>query len=168
MRQIGTLFGRPIAQYWEDLELWERVLNDYPDMKWIVELGTWEGGMSFYLYGQAYARKMFFSTIDIKDPEKLVPLFVNYNVHDGFPKHITYPIKYPGILFCDNGDKPEEVKMYSQIVNPESIIAVHDWGTEFIPNDIPNDWHAVRSSSTTVFLAKNDSTVKMKGPVFTP
>ena len=158
MKNIGTLFGRPIGQYWEDLELWESFLNEFPEdhFKWIIELGTYQGGMSFFLYAQAWARKMKFFTVDKKDPDAFVPCFTRADLRDGLPKHWTFHLDQPGIMFCDNGNKPSEVYHFHHQLKRESFIFVHDWGTEFIPRDIPDSLRPYRSSSTTVVLGYND------------
>jgi hypothetical protein len=158
VKSIGTLFGRPIGQYWEDLELWETVLNEFPPFhfEWIVEFGTGQGGMSFYLYSQAWARQMRFYTVDIKTPDDFVPCFNCQDLRDGLPAYWNFMQTKPGILFCDNGNKPSEVYNYHSSLHRKCLLAVHDWGTEFGPSDIPPELRAYRSSATTIFLGKND------------
>jgi hypothetical protein len=153
---IGTLFGRPIGQYWEDLEFWEQTLNDFDHLEWIIELGTYQGGMSFYLYSQAWARRMKFYTVDIDKPNQHVPCFYNIDITKGLPRYWDFFQTEPGILFCDNGDKPSEVYQFYNQLHKESLIMVHDWGTEFTTKDIPASMRVYDSSTTTVLLARND------------
>jgi hypothetical protein len=155
---IGRLFGREIGQTWNDLEVWEIVLNEFPEdhFQWIIELGTFEGGMSFYLYAQAWARRMRFFTVDKKNPRNFVPCFTNTDIRKGLPAHWKFHMESPGILFCDNGNKPAEVYHYHNSLHRESLLAVHDWGTEFKQSDIPSDLRVYRSAPSTVFLARND------------
>jgi hypothetical protein len=155
VREIGTLFGRPIAQYWEDIELWETVLNEWElRIGWILELGTWQGGFSFFLYAQASARGIEFTTLDNVRPDKFVAGYNEWNIMAGLPEFVEDSYKkFPGLVFCDNGFKPKEVELYVDLVHEESLFAVHDWGTEFIPTDIPESLAACNYSSTTIFLA---------------
>jgi len=157
--RIDYLFGRPTQQHWEDLELWEKVLNRFEGkLHWIIELGTFQGAMSYFLFAQAEARKMRFATYDLYRPEKPVPNFYVHDVLESnvFPPFYDYPQDYPGVLFCDNGNKPLEVATYHSEIHPESLIAVHDWGTEFLAKDIPNGYGTVFYSNTTIFLASHD------------
>ena len=158
MKPIGVMFGRPVAQFWEDIELWEKVLNSWEDrLNWILELGTWQGGFSFYLFAQASARGMEFTTLDNKKPDKFTAGFVTWDVMNELPEFVADSYKQkPGVVFCDNGDKPAEVKLYIERVHPESLFAVHDWGTEFNPVNIPTSLAACNYSSTTIFLAEKE------------
>jgi len=155
---IGTLFGRPIGQSWDDLGAWESVLNEFPKnhFQWIIELGSWQGGMSFFLYSQAWARGMTFFTVDIKEPDNFIPCFTKRDIRTGLPSHWTFHLQKPGILFCDDGNKPSEVYHYHRLLHRESLIAVHDWGTEFLERDIPDAFRIHRSFQSTVFLGRND------------
>lgn len=158
MKNINTWFGRPVAQYWEDVELWEKVLNDWHGrLNWILELGTWQGGFSFYLFAQASARGMEFTTLDNSKPDKFVAGFVTWDVMNDLPEFVaeTY-MRSPGVVFCDNGDKPREIELYKDRVHSESLFAVHDWGTEFQPKDIPESFASCDNSSTTIFLAEEE------------
>jgi len=170
MKNIGTLYGRPIGQFWEDLELWEYVLNSFPEdhFQWIVEFGTFQGGMSFFLYGQAWARRMKFYTIDKNPPEKFVPCFNQLDLRNGLPKHWTFLKDEPGVLFCDNGNKPAEVYNYYSLIHPSCLIGVHDWGTEFNPRDIPSELRPYRSSATTIFLGRSDFLNELESEVDIP
>ena len=155
---IGELFGRPVGQSWDDLGLWEKVLNEFDHLRWIVELGTWEGGMSFYLAAQCFARRMVFHTFDKNSPTEWVCNFqkrdvLNYLLPD---KVMDLIHAHPGILFCDDGNKRKEVLFYHFRLHKRSFIAVHDWGIEFEQDDIPESHRALVSNETTVFLARND------------
>lgn len=155
---IGTLFGRPIGQSWDDLAVWERVLDSFPEkfFDWIIELGTFQGGMSFYLYAQAWARQMKFYTVDIKEPDKFVPCFTQRDIKTGLPSHWTFHLQHPGILFCDNGNKPSEVYHFHRLLHRSSLVAIHDWGTEFLERDIPDTHRVYYAGESTVFIARHD------------
>lgn len=125
-----------LADYW----LWEAILNDNPSVEGIVELGTLEGGFSLYLAAQADAREIFFRTYDITTPKRRIPGFVTIDIFansDEIGRHLER--HDPVILLCDGGNKARELKMFSQYLSHASVIVVHDWGTEFLPKDIPEN-----------------------------
>lgn len=156
MSDIGLLFGRPIGQNWDDLKLWEKLLNKFDHFKWILEFGSWEGSMSIFLFVQAWARDLQFATIDKKNPIEKTPCFINADIFkETFPL-LSKMKTDPGILFCDDGDKPKEVKKYHSLIHPNSFIAIHDWGTEFLEKDIPESYRIVTNNVTTVVLAQNN------------
>lgn len=161
MDNIGTLYGRPIGQYWQDLALWEELLNELDYIQSIVEFGTWQGGMSAFLWSQAVSRGITFQTFDINYPNSEYPIFYTfykanvitqfYDVKKRIPMHKDL------ILFCDGGNKLEEVIRWEDSgLTHRSIIAVHDWGTEFIEENIPRGWRIFKSSQHTVFLIRDE------------
>lgn len=134
-----------MAQYLCDLYLWEAVLNEHPEMGAIIEIGTWTGGMSLWLHAQAEAREMLFRTYDVIKPERRIPNFVQIDVFaaaEDIGRHIEKHTK-PLILFCDGGNKPREVKTFWRYMPKGSILMVHDWGTETLPSDIPEELEMV-------------------------
>lgn len=137
----GTSFaGVPMAQQWVDLIVWEGVLNDNPGVAGIVEIGTFKGGFSLYLAAQAQARGLFFRTYDVFPPEVKVPGFVKLDVFaysDDVGSHLRQ--HDPLILFCDGGNKGREIKTFSKYLSPKSLIMVHDWETEFLRTDVPEN-----------------------------
>ncbi len=42
-------------------------------------------------------------------------------------------------MFCDGGNKPRELKTFSRYVTAESLLVVHDWGTEMLRSDVPDN-----------------------------
>lgn len=141
----GTSFGGvPMAQYWVDLVLWESVLNINPELKQIIEIGTWKGGFSAWLLAQARTRDMRFTTYDVVRDEALPnAVSLEFTRKDVFadPGWVAAEIEYhgPTVLFCDGGNKPRELKTFSPYLkDPRSLVAVHDWGTETQPEDVPD------------------------------
>ena len=71
----------------------------------------------------------------------------------------------PCVVFCDNGNKPREMQEYSrEIRSPESLLVVHDWNVEFMPDDVPDgvvevygDLCDELGSLTRVFRLKGES-----------
>ena len=130
-----------MAQYWCDVYLWEAILNSNPHLKRIIEFGTWMGGFSLYLNAQAKARDLVFYTFDSivfrEDVVQNLP-FTKLDIW----AHEEYLSKLIGqegtILFCDNGNKPREIKTFAPSLTSDSIVVVHDWMTEIFPSDIPD------------------------------
>ena len=134
--------GIPMAQHRCDLVLWEELLNANPRLKAIFELGTWFGGMAWWLWAQCQARDMHFETYDMTRSEHpKPPMFVRLDVFLD-REQIGEVIRdwEPCVVFCDNGNKPRELREYSQeLRSPDSLLVVHDWGTEFLPEDVPDN-----------------------------
>lgn len=160
----GTSFaGVPMAQQWVDLIAWEGLLNDNPATTGIVEIGTFKGGFSLYLAAQAQARGIFFRTYDVFPPEVRVPGFVKLDVFahaDEVGRHLER--HDPLILFCDGGNKGRELRTFSKYLSPFSLIVVHDWETEFLRKDVPENvefvyeaWLEELGSPSRAFRVKN-------------
>ncbi len=168
----ATSFGGvPCAQIWIDFILWENVLNANPQCRAIVEIGTWKGGFSHFLYAQARARGMRFHTFDAVDPSREIPGFEKLDCWS--PVGLERISKLlggldgrvparedaePVVLFCDGGNKPRELETFPPMCPPGSVFLVHDWGTETLPTDVPDgltemygDWCDTVGSMTRVF-----------------
>lgn len=160
--------GIPVAQYRCDFWLWEWLLNENPQIRAIFELGTWKGGFAWWLNAQAQARELAFSTFDSLIPERTMPADA-FNKMDVFASSETLGALFRGwepcVVFCDNGNKPRELHTYSkELRHPDSLLVVHDWNTEFFPEDIPNnvtmvyeDFCVMLGSLTRVFRLKETS-----------
>lgn len=155
--------GIPAAQIWTDFVLWELVLNKHTDLRAIFEIGTWKGGFSWWLWAQAEARRMHFETYDAIEPEASIPGFHRADVFRDYALiGRDFRIWEPCAVFCDGGNKPRELEVFSQqLEHPESILLVHDWGTETQPEDVPAGWEMLYrefcenySSITRVFKRK--------------
>jgi hypothetical protein len=138
-RLTTTFGGHPCGQIWADLLLWELVLNDRLDLCAIVEFGTWQGGFSRFLFAQAAIRNMDFVTYDSTVPDNEPPGFEHLDIFAHRPRVEARLASYDGpvILLCDNGNKPREVRVFPPALPPDSLVVVHDWMTEFLPDDVP-------------------------------
>jgi hypothetical protein len=136
----GTSFaGVAMAQFWAELILWESLLNDQ-EYDAIVEIGTFTGGLSLWLHAQARARDIIFRTYDVRTPVRKIPGFVKLDVFaeaEAVGEHLRR--HEPVIVLCDGGNKPRELKTFSRYLSPRSTLVVHDWGSEFLETDIPNN-----------------------------
>lgn len=155
-----TFSGRMMAQTWSDLQLYERLLNIHP-LKCIIELGTGQGGFSYFLHAQCLARGLTFHTFDLVDPNESVPGFSRLDIFQEVSEVVSHFQPGGTLLICDNGDKPRELKVYAPLLQPEDLLAVHDWGSEVVQEDVPDillpiheDW--TPSSITRFFVRSED------------
>ncbi len=140
-RMSDTSFGGiPMAQIRADLVLWEAVLNSNTQLRAIFEIGTWQGGFSWWLWAQTQARHMYFRTYDSIAPDRKIPNFMRDDVFADVTylgqKFRSYE---PCVVFCDGGNKPRELATYAaELRDPASLFFVHDWGTEMLPENVPD------------------------------
>jgi hypothetical protein len=131
--------GVVAAQRFCDFYLWEGLLNSHPEVQGgIVEVGTFNGGMSLFLSAQAEARGVPFDTYDIVEPERQIPGFTRLDVFEQID-HMRAVLEGEALfLLCDGGDKPRELREIAPLTEPGSIVVVHDWLTEVYPADVPD------------------------------
>ena len=154
--------GHPLAQYLCDFMVWELVLNNNPQVKGIVELGTYQGGFSWFLDAQARARGISFDTYDIILPDVEPPGFTQLDFYR-FPDRVELG-DAPVALLCDGGNKPRELRTFPPMCAPGSVVVAHDWGTETLPSDVPDfleelygDFCDSVGSVTRVFKMKEEA-----------
>lgn len=149
-----TLFGHSMSQTWEDVEMYERLLNAHPELTNIVELGTAEGGLSIYLNYQCFVRGMTFKTFDVVRPAGPIPNWQRMDVLREVDEIVRW-FEHPLLLVCDNGNKPLEVSLYAPRLRRGDLLAVHDWDVEICADDIPTTLRMVHEnwcqSMTRVF-----------------
>ena len=140
----NTFLGAPLAQSWSDLCLWEHFLNVYM-IRSLIELGTWRGGMAIYLSLQGATRGFNVTTIDSRPTfqvraftERFGAVSLEHDVFDlSFMQNLIDVSRRPRMLFCDNGNKPREVREIAPLLERGDFVAVHDWNTEVGSQDIP-------------------------------
>ncbi len=158
--------GVACAQIWSDFFLWESILNDRR-FNAIVELGTWHGGFSWWLWGQTRIREQSFWTFDSIQPENPPPGFTRLDVFAEVDRIATiFGQAEPLVLLCDNGNKPRELQTFAPLLkHPDSLVVVHDWGTEIGPDDVPDTvemvygefCESIRSMSRVFRLEREDA-----------
>jgi cephalosporin hydroxylase len=145
---VGNTFcGVPAAQTWNDLALWEVFFN-LAQVASVIELGTFQGGMALFFAMQGLARGFSVVTIDsnvdqCKAPDLLRSLncerlkidLISGDAVDEITALLDRLPK-PTMLFCDNGNKPSEWNRFVRLLSPGDFAAVHDWGTEFGPENL--------------------------------
>lgn len=152
LSQRNTSFlGLRVMQRWVDFLVWEKLLNKYEGMRSIIELGTYNGAFSTYLYMQCIARGMRFLTFDsrfyanVSDAPvaKLLDLEECF-YHEDIFREGSHTIQaalanesmHPLVFFCDNGNKVKEFKTFVPRLSTGDIVGVHDWTEEFGPKDV--------------------------------
>jgi hypothetical protein len=140
------------AQYEADQEAWQQFFDSVRP-KAILELGTGTGVFSRWLAEHVE----WFVTLDIEEPQPGTPGFRRLSVWDDEPEILALigQAPRPFVLFCDNGDKPLEIRKYAPAVRVGDFVAVHDVGTEVsLERDIPPWLAVVRTGGLTVFCRK--------------
>lgn len=147
-----------------------------PQLERFVEIGTGVGALSVILALHAVQRGNRLLTFDNR-PElhkSLLPVFNALNVRDSDFDHWTclsainiHMDTRPTFFFCDGGDKGKEFNFYTPWLAPGSVIAAHDYGMEFQPEDIaetvemydlkpfqPEDWRGGKDDIQTCLYLK--------------
>jgi len=139
----------PIKHSTEDLSVFEEILKDY-DPEVIMELGTLKGGLTLF-FSEVLPRSSII-TFDIKpmeleeyyrlqilNPDQFCQFYTGDILKDKkIQKMISEIIgkmkSRKLLLYCDNGDKMKEIKIYKNFLMKGHMLGVHDWGTEVDPN----------------------------------
>lgn len=111
--------------------------------KTIIELGTDEGGFSGFLSDLAASWNGEVFTFDIEqkfDPQLLVKFsnlyFKKIDVLTNRSSLVVSLVSRPRtLLYCDNGNKQQEISMYAKSISMGSLLGVHDYNTE-----VPASW----------------------------
>lgn len=125
--------------------VWEEFLTDL-EFSRIIEFGTYKWGMSIFFFLFCKQKNAEFYTFDnenfhlcrlgrelgIRDCHRQVDIF-------SIAGQIGSLIEREGItvLYCDNGDKPKEIAVFSKYLKKGDFLVVHDYGTEVKKEDIP-------------------------------
>lgn len=145
-----SFLGVEMTQAWNDLLVWERFFNERPQVRAVCELGTGMGGLSVFLALQCAQRGMQFMTVDHQrwlDTSSGVPALLQmergYLVAnlfgaggDAVRAMIARDDVHPLVLWCDDGNKPWEVREFGTLLRAGDFVAVHDWGVEIHEEDM--------------------------------
>ena len=122
----------------DDFPLIAKVLSVYKPLN-IIELGTHMAGFSAWLSDQLRMWGGQLLTIDNKkhdDVDRLLRDCPNVQFEqidlmaEESPLVVDWIKRERSFLYCDNGDKEKEVKIYAKHVPVGGLIGVHDYGTE--------------------------------------
>jgi hypothetical protein len=151
-----------MAQTWNDLALWEAFLSRHR-VGSIIELGTWEGGMSLYLAHQCKYRGGQFVSVDW-DLSRVIPRveieaaggrLLALDLHSPGAsetlRDLLAELRTPRLLFCDHGNKRLEWKSYVPLLSAGDYAVVRDWGSEFgVPDLDPHLPYVMREECESV------------------
>jgi hypothetical protein len=131
------------------------------DPAWIVELGTGNAATATYLSVYSHLHRIPFVSVEQSvepgpNEARLIALLGGTLIRgDMFGRRTKRRIKAvveakPGFLLCDGGDKPKEIRVFSEMCAAGTVIAGHDLGTEWQREDVadvPNierlePWHS--------------------------
>jgi len=166
----GTFLGGELCCSQAELNLWEKILTKY-DFKRILNFGTWKGEHALFLLLFCIKKKAEFLTYDnlsggnyIDCPVKQVLDFKKHTVivdifaEIGKEKQpIRDKIKEPGrtILFCDDGNKTSEFRLFSPHLKINDIVAIHDWKQQVDPEVVDtSNFREIGSVDKVIFFLK--------------
>lgn len=143
-----TYLGVRMQQNRADFLLWEFFFyRHHAKVQHVLELGTYIGGFSIYLLLQCIQYNLRFNTYDHKDLRNETKIARELHLERHFTKldllseanakSIMSNCLHPALVYCDNGNKPKEMKLFSKYAQRGDIFAVHDWNIEFFPQHKP-------------------------------
>ena len=129
---ISLPFGIKTSHTWHEIGALLRIINDY-DIESFAELGCHVGGLGTMLSGRSEWRNFKYTGFDINGTS------VDTQVMDKLSICVTdifqnadkiYKDCKSGntFIYCDNGDKVKEMRVYSKLLQLGDIIACHDYG----------------------------------------
>ena len=115
------------------------ILTENEQIKGIIEIGAYFGGLSVYLASECIERGYKpLLTFDNKvryRPKLFDKLDVDFVVDDVFSEESIKKIKEyikdtPVLLICDGGHKTKEFNTFVPMLPDGSVVGIHDWGIE--------------------------------------
>ena len=158
MKRTPSLFGLKMQQTWTGLFVFEKLLNENPKIRSIVEIGSGHGALSLYLALWAAFRKGRFITVElVKDKVRTRDMFkmlkgsgLDVRAVGGFDAHNQENIrklisrgrigKEPMLVLCDGGDKKLEISLVAPFLRKGDVLMGHDYGKEIDDSAIPDGW----------------------------
>lgn len=133
--------GITMSSNYQTFDLISRVLDTNLQIRRIVEIGTYTGSLSIYLGLEALSinSQMPMYTFNIERQHSAITesifksVRVEFVMLDVFErrKELFHLFDRPTFLLCDGGNKYEEYMMCVPQLPSGSIVAVHDYSTEF-------------------------------------
>ena len=146
----------PVSLSWMEIGAILSIIQEF-HIKTFVEIGIERGGLASLLLMRGGVDEDFSYFGMELEPAKVHPSAAVIMSEFGAPDtlfwgdvfseygrtflwHIARTKNPPFLFFCDNGNKPREVKMISEMLTASSnaLILVHDFGKEFHKRDIPS------------------------------
>ena len=141
------MFGVPIRQTCFDIFFMNELLTDLK-FDHIVELGTYQGGLTVFLGLHALNKGIDVTTFDVRiEPQsdsynlwkKLLPItFYQLNVFSEEAKRIVREKAKTGrmLIMLDGGDKPLDFKTYAPLLEANDVMLIHDKDRYIFQNDV--------------------------------
>ena len=126
-------FGLCMSQNQNALAAFNMIFEEYGPFKQIIEIGTGNGGLSVLFHIYALTTGARFTTFDNKPRNNQLLQELDVDCWHGscwdFQKDIALMIRQPGrtFVFCDGGNKPKELTVFSEHLKSGDLIAVHDY-----------------------------------------
>jgi len=148
MNRCTSPLGIPIAQGWETMGLILEAINLF-HIKTIIELGIWSGGFGeFLIVRNNYVTPVYYHGYDIttKYMHPRARLYIdNFTIADIFSpesmKDIQTKINQSVgnvLLFCDDGNKPKEMRVFTPLLRVGDFLVAHDYPVEVSPESLTN------------------------------
>ena len=137
-----TFVGMHMQHNYRVYHILDEVFKANPQIARIVEIGTGDGALTTYLALWAINLGISIATVDntvSKNLRLLQKLFVRTIIgdessDDTASQLLAFISNAPIFLLCDGGCKQREFDYWAPRLPKDSIISVHDLGTEFDPN----------------------------------
>lgn len=141
-----VFFDVHISQSWREIAAILGLVQEY-HIGFVVELGLDRGGLGLFLAIGAFLHEDFgYLGLEIHGeniPSQVLSAMAKFGgrvqliakdvlTQDcvDFVKHTMGDRARPALIFCDNGDKPRELRLYAPLCRPGDLIAVHDYTIE--------------------------------------
>lgn len=152
-----VLLDHYTAQTWSAITMLIKTFSENRDIKRVVELGTGCGGLTLLFGVNMLQRDGKVLSFDIepiqseqarRDFEKLNITFERRDVfeEDTVERVQKFIEGERALIFCDDGSKSREFRLYSKILKKNDLIMAHDWGIEISQGDIDESLLAILES----------------------
>lgn len=140
----NKIYGVDVIHSWHDLFFLNCILQHY-DFDMVVELGTYNGGLTLFLalnsgapihtfdlrgepQSESYKRLKSILPISHYQLNTLAIYTKNKIEHLTNGRHT--------LIYCDGGNKADEFNLYTPLLKPRDVIMAHDKGREIFMKDI--------------------------------
>jgi len=167
-----------LGHTWHEVDVLRETIK-IQNAQWFVEIGIHEGGLAYilnkeYPWMKYLGVELYMSVVQNK-ARSIISKNNNTILYGScFTNRIRDTVKLwmpegKGIIYCDNGNKPEELKFYAPIVRSGDILMAHDY---FHPKErIARDWPEIDNPEVTKedveFLRNDAKFVELEQPDFT-
>jgi hypothetical protein len=127
---ISLPFGVKTSHTWHEVGQILRIINDL-DISTFIELGTHVGGLSSMLTCISRYKPFSYYGYDIKTDWADQSIFGYLRLRDVMSdetvSEISTLVTGRTMIYCDGGNKISEMELYKTILNPNDVIACHDY-----------------------------------------